>query len=119
MSKVKVRKRTKINQNAFDAMVEIVAAIHDMPTAVLRKSRVQQACHARDHVIYMARIRGMSLPMIAALIGRHHTSVLQSVRRTASSIASDPAAAREFYVVQRLVDQLAPTNAETEQTLLH
>ena len=51
---------------------------------ILGQSRLRKITEHRQFVMYLAHKRGMSLPQIGRIMGRHHTTVLHGVRAEAA-----------------------------------
>lgn len=47
---------------------------------ILGPSRLRKITEPRQFVMYLAHKRGMSLPKIGRIMGRHHTTVLHGIR---------------------------------------
>lgn len=62
-------------------LIRIVAARAGITEAdILGPSRLRKFSNPRQFVMYLAHKRGMSLPQIGRIMGRHHTTVLHGVR---------------------------------------
>jgi len=51
---------------------------------ILGHCRARKFSNPRQFVMYLAHKRGMSLPQIGRIMGRHHTTVLHGVRAEAA-----------------------------------
>jgi chromosomal replication initiation ATPase DnaA len=58
----------------------VAAAFNVHPDAVLGHSRNANVAAARQLLYWLLRQDGMSYPVIGALVGRHHTTVIHGVR---------------------------------------
>lgn len=71
--------------------VKACAAAFDLGAGILLgPSRSDRAVMARRAAIVVLRGEGLSLPAIGRIIGRHHTTVLNALRRAGDATESDP-----------------------------
>lgn len=74
------------------SIIDTVAVAYGVPPGLLRsKSQEQRYTRARHVACYVANQHGYSLPQIGrAMGGRHHTTILHSVREVARELRSNP-----------------------------
>jgi chromosomal replication initiation ATPase DnaA len=65
----------------------VAAAFNVDPDAVLGHSRAANVAAARQLLYWLLRQDGLSYPVIGALVGRHHTTVIHGVRAVNDGIA--------------------------------
>lgn len=65
-------------------LIRIVAKCAGITEAdILGPSRLRKITEPRQFVMYLAHKRGMSLPQIGRIMGRHRTTVLHGIRAEA------------------------------------
>ena len=77
----------------------------DLAVDLKAKTNARRITHPRQVAMYLAKkLSGESLPAIGQMMGgKHHTTVLHSVRKVAREIREDPAIDK---LVARLTEQL-------------
>jgi len=61
------------------------------PSEILGDRRLKRICRARFAVVWAARRRGLSSPVIGHMMRRDHSTILDAERRADEIRASDPA----------------------------
>jgi chromosomal replication initiation ATPase DnaA len=94
-----VRRRRAIDVGAFglNALISEVSAARSVPEkSILGRSKDRLVCAARDEVWWRARERQtpLSYEALGAAFGRHHTAIIDGVRRHEARLGASTAVAR-------------------------
>ena len=90
---------------SVDRVVSVVAQRFQISaTSILSKNRERSVARSRHMVCYLARnLTRMSFPQIGREVGRHHTTVMSSVRRADTIRGRDRAFASEIMLISGLL----------------